>query len=117
MREIHVDLEHLRGALGADVFGPSGDRLGTLAGVYLDEQSGSPEWIEVRTGLMQRRLVPLDNAQVVQQRVDVPYDRTLVDSAPKVTARDGVVPADDEERLCEHYELAGDHPPHPLRTA
>jgi hypothetical protein len=117
MRDIHVDLEHLRGAVGGDVFGPSGDRLGTLAGVYLDDASGSPEWIEVRTGLLQRRLVPLDNAQVVRQRVDVPYERRLVASAPKVTTRDGVVPANDEERLYEHYEIVGEHTPHPLRTA
>ncbi|HEX6074730.1 MAG TPA: hypothetical protein VFZ32_05620 [Micromonosporaceae bacterium] len=116
MREIHVDLEHLRSALGGDVFGPSGDRLGTLAGVYLDDV-GSPEWIEVRTGILQRRLVPLDNAQVAQQRVDVAYERRLVGSAPKVTARDGVVPAGDEQRLYEYYEIPGEHTPHPLRTA
>jgi len=117
MREIHVDLAHLREAAGGDVFGPGGDRLGTLADVYLDNDSGSPEWIEVKTGLLQRRLVPLDKAQVAQQRVDVAYERRLVDSAPKVTTRGGVVRPDEEQRLYEYYGIPGEHTPHPLRTA
>jgi sporulation protein YlmC with PRC-barrel domain len=117
MREIRVDLEHLREAFGGEVFGPSGDRLGTLAGVYLDDESGSPEWIEVKTGLLQRRLVPLDKAQVALQRVDVAYERRLVDSAPKVTTRGGVVPPDEEQQLYEYYEIPGEHTPHLLRAA
>lgn len=117
MREIYVDLEHLREALGGDVFGPSGDLIGTLASVYLDDESGSPEWIEVRTGPLKRRLLPLDRAQVTEHRVDVPYERRLVDSSPRVTARTGLVAADDEQRLFEHYELPGDHTAHSLRPA
>ncbi|MGH3737617.1 MAG: PRC-barrel domain-containing protein [Micromonosporaceae bacterium] len=116
MREVHLDLEHLRGAVGGTVYGVGGERIGTLTDVYLDDESSQPEWIEVRTGLVKRRLVPLEEAQVVKQRVDVPYERRLVNRTPKVTMHDGVVLPDDEDKLHHFYGLSNaEHDAHPLR--
>lgn len=116
MREVQVDLEHLRGAVGGTVYGVGGERIGTLTGVYLDDESSQPEWIEVRTGLVKRRFVPLDNAQVVARRVDVPYERRIVERTPKVKLDAGLVLPDDEDRLHHYYGLTSeDHIAHPLR--
>ena len=116
MREVHVDLEHLRSALGGVVYGPESEQIGTLTRVYVDDESSEPEWIEVRTGLVKRRLVPLDHAQVAEMRVDVPYERRLVEETPRVKEQDGVVLPDDEDRLFHHYGLPSHgHVAHPLR--
>ncbi|MGH3648199.1 MAG: PRC-barrel domain-containing protein [Micromonosporaceae bacterium] len=116
MRELEVDLQHLRGAIGGTVYGVGGERIGKLAGVYLDDESSQPEWIEVKTGLVKRRFVPLESAQVAERRVDVPYERRLVDRTPKVKPKDGLVLPYDEDRLYHYYGLTGDdHHAHPLR--
>lgn len=116
MREVQVDLKHLQGALGGTVYSAEGERIGTLTTVYLHDETRQPEWIEVRTGWLKRRLVPLDHAQVAYQRVDVPYQRRLVQDTPRVKEQDGVVVPDDEDRLFEYYGLpSADHIAHPLR--
>ncbi|MGH3716799.1 MAG: PRC-barrel domain-containing protein [Micromonosporaceae bacterium] len=117
MREVHLDLEHLRGAVGGTVYGVSGEPIGTLTGIYLDDESSEPEWIEVRTGLLKHRLVPLEEAQVAERRVDVPYERRIVDRTPKVKPDHGVVLPDDEDRLHQYYGLSSEgHIAHPLRS-
>ena len=109
MREVHVDLEHVTAARGGQVYGVGGARLGTLTTVYLAEGTGRPEWIEVKLGPMKHRLVPLDHAQVVDERVDVPVDRRVVNKAPRIRAHHGVVRPVDEQRLVEHYDLRPSH--------
>jgi sporulation protein YlmC with PRC-barrel domain len=118
MREVQVDLEHLRGALGGDVYGVGGERIGTLTSVYVDDESSDPEWIEVKTGLLKHRLVPLDHAQVAPDRVDVPYERRIVERTPKVKPDDGLVLPDDEQRIYLYYGLPREeHTAHALRPA
>ena len=37
--------------IGQDVYDESGDKIGSAAEVYLDDETGQPEWVTVRTGL------------------------------------------------------------------
>ncbi len=117
MREVHIDREHVAETLGGEVYDPDGELVGTVTDVYLDDDSGSPEWIEVKTGLFKRRFVPLDHAQVVRQRVDIPYDRRVVAGTPKIKPIHGVVVPEDEDRLFHYYGISDyEHIPHPLRS-
>jgi stress response protein YsnF len=69
----------------------------------------SPTWFTVHTGLfgMNETFVPLREATVTGDRVEVPYDKATVKDAPNVSA-DGHLEPEEERRLYEHYSLNWD---------
>src|SRR5512132_2263074 len=85
---------------------PVGDKLGTIDAVYLDDETGQPEWALVYTGLFTAKaaFVPLAQAQDLGDSVQVPYDKQQVIDAPTMQA-DGQLSQDDEAELYRHYGL------------
>src|SRR5215212_2640466 len=63
-----------------------GDRVGRIDAIYLDDQTGEPEWALVTTGLFGTKasFVPLAQATQTDQDVRVPYDKQLVKDAPRI---------------------------------
>jgi len=102
-----IEQQELQSIAGHDVYGSDGERIGSVAQVYTDDQSGQPEWLTVHTGLfgMNESFVPLREATFADDRVEVPYDKSTVKDAPNVTA-DGHLEPDEERRLYEHYAVA-----------
>ena len=45
------DIETVRGWQGRTLVDRDGDRIGTIDAIYLDDQTGQPEWALVNTGL------------------------------------------------------------------
>jgi uncharacterized protein (TIGR02271 family) len=89
---------------GADVYASEGDKIGSVVQVYLDDQSGAPEWVSVRTSLFGRKetFVPLDRATLNGDRLDVPFGKAQVKDAPQIDA-DGDLSPTDEEQLYGYY--------------
>jgi uncharacterized protein (TIGR02271 family) len=85
---------------------PVGDKLGTIDAIYLDDETGQPEWALVYTGLFTAKaaFVPLAQAQDLGDSVQVPYDKQQVIDAPTMRA-DGQLSQDDEAELYRHYGL------------
>jgi len=85
---------------------PAGDKLGTIDAIYLDDETGQPEWATVASGLFTAKIVfvPLAQAQDMGDSVQVPYDKDQVTSAPTMRA-DGSLSQDDEAELYRHYGL------------
>jgi uncharacterized protein (TIGR02271 family) len=102
-----MTMTDLSGWRGHDVVDPSGDTIGEIADIYLDEQTDQPEWLAVRTGLFGRRLsfVPLAEAQPSGDYVAVPYTKDQVKDAPHVDPDEGLLSEAEEARLYEHYGL------------
>ncbi|MFF5289549.1 PRC-barrel domain-containing protein [Paractinoplanes globisporus] len=98
------DLEYLN---GADVYSPSGSKIGSAGQVHFDDRTGEPEWVSVRTGLFGRKefLVPLGEATLVDERIEVPFDKDRVKGAPPIDADRDLSPADEEE-LYTYYGLS-----------
>ena len=93
---------------GTVVVGPDGDRIGKVDEVYLDNATGRPEWVSVKTGLFGSHvsLVPLAEASVSGDTVTVPFDKSLVKDAPHHDP--GVeLSATDEADLYRYYGTAG----------
>jgi len=90
----------------ADVYGIDGDKIGSVGQVYLDSQSGDPEWVSVKTGLFgtKETFVPLQRAEVSGDRVTVAYNKAQVKDAPQIDA-DGPLSYSDEDQLYKHYGL------------
>ena len=92
---------------GYDLVDPTGEKIGRIEDVYLDEQTNEPEWLAVRTGLFGRRVsfVPLAEAQPAGEGITVPYTKEQVKDAPHAEP-DGLLSQQEEAALYEHYGLA-----------
>jgi uncharacterized protein (TIGR02271 family) len=91
---------------GRTMVDPAGDKLGTIDAIYLDDETGQPEWATITSGLFTAKtaFVPLAQAQDMGDSVQVPYDKQQVTDAPSPQA-DGSLSQDEEDELYRHYGL------------
>jgi uncharacterized protein (TIGR02271 family) len=91
---------------GRTMVDPAGDKFGTIDAIYLDDETGQPEWATVTSGLFTAKtaFVPLAEAQDMGDSVQVPYDKQQVKGAPTMQA-DGSLSQDEEAALYRHYGL------------
>ncbi|SCF60131.1 PRC-barrel domain-containing protein [Streptomyces sp. MnatMP-M17] len=95
-----------RSLIGRKAFDRSGHRLGTVDEVYLDDATGVPEWAAVRTGLFSRdAFVPLAPSTLVNDALQVPFERALIKDAPDFGVGRHLSP-EQELQLYHHYGLA-----------
>ncbi len=100
------DLAEIRDWRGRTVRDRDGDKIGSVEEIYVDDQTGKPEWLAIKTGLFSTRhsLVPLEGARDEGGEVRVPYDKQQVQDSPNVDP-DGEVSQEEEQRLYRHYGL------------
>jgi len=99
-------IETVQSWQGRAMVDPAGDKLGTIDAIYLDDETGQPEWATVTRGLFSAKaaFVPLAQAQAMGDSVQVPYDKQQVTDAPSMEA-DGSLSQDEEAQLYRHYGL------------
>src|SRR4051795_3798956 len=95
------DIETWRGRQLVD---RDGDKIGKIEDVYLDRQSGEPEWVAVKTGLFGSNVsfVPISDASTSGDDLAVAYTKDQVKDAPNVDP-DGELSPEEERRLYQHY--------------
>jgi uncharacterized protein (TIGR02271 family) len=100
------DLDTIRGWEGRTLVDRDGGRVGSIDAIYLDDQTGQPEWALVNTGLFGTKssFVPLAQATQTGDDIVVPYDKQLVKDAPRVDP-DGQLSEAEERQLWRHYGL------------
>ncbi|HSK55137.1 MAG TPA: PRC and DUF2382 domain-containing protein [Jiangellales bacterium] len=103
-----ITTENVRDIVGATVYGSDGEKIGKVGQVYLDDATGQPEWVSVNTGLFgtSESFVPLADARITGDRVEVSYSKGQVKDAPRVDA-DEHLSEEEEEMLYRHYGLGG----------
>jgi uncharacterized protein (TIGR02271 family) len=92
--------------IGKDVYDESGDKIGSASEVYLDDQTGRPEWVTVTTGMFgtKESFVPLGEADLTDDGVRVRVSKSQVKDAPKIDT-DGHLSPQEEEELYRYYGL------------
>jgi sporulation protein YlmC with PRC-barrel domain len=98
-------LEDVKTWRGMTMVDADGDKIGTIEEIYLDRQTGEPEWASVKTGLfgLKSSFVPIGAADVTgENQVRVPFQKEQVKDAPKVDA-EGELSPEEERRLYEYY--------------
>ncbi|MFD5814171.1 PRC-barrel domain-containing protein [Streptomyces sp. NPDC127038] len=93
------------------VYDVDGSKIGETRHLFFDDATGEPEWVSVRTGLSGtgESFVPLREATVVEDRLEVPYAKGTVQDAPSVDVdAGGFLALDEEHRLYEYYDIAWD---------
>jgi uncharacterized protein (TIGR02271 family) len=100
------DVDTVRSWQGATMVDRDGDRVGTIDAIYVDDQSGQPEWALVNTGLFGTRstFVPIAQATSSGDQVQVPYEKQLIKDAPRMDP-DGHLSEAEEQELWRHYGL------------
>ena len=89
---------------GCDVIGSDGEKIGELNEIYIDEQTGQPEWGLVSSGLLgtKSNFVPLADASRAGDDVQVRFTKQQVKDAPGVSAQ-GELSQSEERELWGHY--------------
>lgn len=88
----------------ATVYDRDGDEVGRAGRLYLDDETNQPTFITVNTGFFgtSETFVPLDDATLNGDRLEVPFEKAHIKNAPHV-APDGHLDPSEEEALYRHY--------------
>jgi hypothetical protein len=89
---------------GQVLYDPTGQEIGLIEGVYLDNETRRPEWAAVRLGPDALALVPLADAVPARGGARVDFDLEMVLDAPfQLTALDNEVTEETERLLYRYY--------------
>ncbi|WUH98930.1 PRC and DUF2382 domain-containing protein [Spirillospora sp. NBC_00431] len=104
----------VRELMGMSVTDTNGTKVGTIKQVYLNDDSGAPEWVTVHTGWfgMRESFVPLSGANKSHDMLQVPYDKETIKGAPNVDADEHLSHA----QIVDLYRHYGVRPPAGRRT-
>ena len=104
-----ITMQEARNLIGATAYDRGGQKVGDVATLYLDQATGEPEWVTVKTGLFGRRhtLVPITDAFLNPSAdVQVPFAKDQVKQAPNIEPGEELTP-ELERRMWEHYGMSG----------
>jgi hypothetical protein len=98
-------LAEIKGWIGSRLDEIGGATVGRIEGVYLDQQSGEPEWLLARMGRFGRHsLVPARDAVAGVGHVWVPYEREVIRGGPRVEPGQ-TLDIERETELSAHYRV------------
>jgi hypothetical protein len=103
-----ITREQIPQVVGHPVYDARGRKIGPAKHMYLDDATGNPVWVTVRTGRFGGRetFVPTGAARVVEGHLEVPFAKEKVKGAPTVALdTDGHLSAEQENRLYGYYGL------------
>ena len=91
---------------GRTVVDNDGDKIGKMDEIYLDAETGQPEWGLINTGLFGSKstFIPLAGAAPQGEDVKVAHDKATVKDAPGIDP-DGELSHEEEAELYSHYGI------------
>ena len=101
--------------IGRNAVDPQGNKIGSVGQVYLNDQTGQPDWITVNTGLfgMKENFAPLAGSSFNGEDLVLPFDKTVVKDSPDI-ADASHLDADEQQSLYGYYQqYLGPAPPEP----
>ncbi|OMH24831.1 photosystem reaction center subunit H [Tersicoccus phoenicis] len=103
-----IDKNAINSLIGADVLTADNNRLGDVGQVYVDDETGSPEWVTVRTGLFgtKETFVPIRTADFDERGLRVPFEKKVITDAPRVEADQGHLSPEEEDELYRYYGIS-----------
>ncbi|SEE15353.1 DUF2382 domain-containing protein [Streptomyces sp. TLI_105] len=103
--------EQIPTVLDHPVYDTEGKKIGDAKHVFVDDATGRPAWVTVKTGLFgtSESFVPIKDASMVDDHLEVPYPKDRVKDAPHVDVDGGGhLDASEEQRLYEYYDIDWD---------
>jgi sporulation protein YlmC with PRC-barrel domain len=95
---------------GGNVVTTSGDKIGGIGQIYLDDETGEPSFVAANTGLLglSQSLIPLRDAIIRDGDVVVGYDKDMVTNAPQLEDDEGSLSRGQEQKLYDYYGISYD---------
>ena len=92
---------------GATVRSASGDKIGTVAQVYVDDRTSQPEWVTVKAGRLgaKESFVPLAASRFDGGELVVDASKKEVSAAPKIDD-EGHLSEQDEAEIYRYYGIS-----------
>lgn len=102
-----ISQEQIPDVLDHMVLDVEGKKIGEARHVFLDDRTGLPEWVTIRTSMFgsQETFVPIHEAHLVEDHLEVPYERTKVKEAPHVDVEQGHLSEQQEHQLYDFYGI------------
>jgi hypothetical protein len=103
-----ITREQIPRIVGHPVYDAQGKKIGPAKHMYLDDATGEPVWVTVRTGLFgsHETFVPTGAARLTEDHLEVPFVKEKVKGAPTVALdSEGHLSAEQERRLYGYYGL------------
>ena len=90
--------------LGRNAVDPAGHKIGSVAQVYLNDQTGQPDWITVNTGLFgtKENFAPLAGSSFNGEDLVLPYGKDVVKDSPDIADGSHLDP-DEQQTLYSYY--------------
>ena len=91
--------------IGRNAVDQEGNKIGSIGQVYLDDNTGEPDWITVNTGLfgMKENFAPLAGSSFTGDDLVLPFDKTVVKDSPDI-ADASHLDADEQRSLYAYYQ-------------
>jgi stress response protein YsnF/sporulation protein YlmC with PRC-barrel domain len=102
-------VEHTQlGWRGQTAYASDGEKIGKIEEIYLDLETGQPEWALVHTGMFgtSSSFVPLAQATDTGDGIRFPYPKAMVKDAPRLDGGRELSPAEERD-LYAYYGVAG----------
>ncbi|NEB17031.1 PRC and DUF2382 domain-containing protein [Streptomyces coelicoflavus] len=106
-----ITREEIANVLDQPVYDGDGNKIGDAKHVFFDDMTGRPEWVSVKTGMFggAESFVPIRDAAMVQDHLEVPYGKDQVKGAPSVDVdAGGHLSETEEHRLYDYYGINWD---------
>jgi uncharacterized protein (TIGR02271 family) len=102
--------QNAREVIGTTAYDADGDKLGKVGQLFLDDETGRPEFVTVNTGLFgtNETFIPVSDASFDGDRLTLPFDKAKIKGAPNVDADGGHLDQSEEQRLYEYYSMSYD---------
>jgi uncharacterized protein (TIGR02271 family) len=97
-----------REVIGSTAYGQDGEKIGKVGQLFLDDQTGQPEFVTINTGFFgsSESFVPVADATFDGDRLVVPFDKDKVKDAPNVDLDGRHLDESEEQRLYEYYGMS-----------
>lgn len=91
--------------VGRTAVDQQGNKIGTVGEVYVNDQTGQPDWITVNTGLfgMKENFAPLAGSSFNGDELVLPFDKDVVKDSPDI-ADSSHLDIDEQQSLNAYYQ-------------
>lgn len=106
MKGLLMAEENYDNLYNCDVIESDGTKIGGVGQVYLDDTTGVPTWVTVKTGMFGTKelFVPLEDASFEDRKIIVTYRADFIKNAPAI-APDRHLSIREETKLCRYYGI------------
>ena len=108
LKECTMVNRNIQDLANATAYDKSGDKLGSVKQVYINDSTGQPDFVEVGHGLfgMSSSLVPLRGHQLTGEELRLAFTKDRIQDAPNIDD-DAHLSDEDQAVIYRHYGLEG----------